>query len=229
MPGDGAGRTRLQVWWVNVGRHLDERGSLVFWLSGVCANKQFPLTGGLLPGASGLPQLPVAFGVPQSFAVTGDGSQNGPEANATNGGVQIDIPRDVFFDFRGEQLDNVALNNIDPTDLTSPQLPSGLRVYNTPYGNEDPDRGNAYFYRNSALYNTTGGAYHAFDVNGSPVYPNPNTFQLFTFGADGVAANIALSDTSDPVRSGFNSDNITNFANGRLETFDWRESLDLGQ
>ena len=34
---DGGG---LEKWWANVGRHLDARSSLVFWLSGLCTSKQ---------------------------------------------------------------------------------------------------------------------------------------------------------------------------------------------
>ena len=232
MPGDPMGRSRLEVWWVNVGRHLDERSSLVFWLSGVCANKQFPLTGNL-PPVSGMPQLPVAFGVPQSFTVTADGSPNGPEANSA-----VDIPRDIFFDFRGGQLTETALDIVtkladlpggNPDARTSPQLPSGIRAYNTPYGDDQANRGNEYLYRNSAFYEPNGGGYHVQNGTGTAddVYINPKTFQLFTYGRDGLASNVALDDTSDIEGTINNSDNITNFANGRLETFDWRENLGL--
>jgi len=236
MPGDSMGRSRLLVWWVNVGRHLDERSSLVFWLSGVCANKQFPLTGNLPPVGS-MPQLPVAFGVPQSFTVTANGNSNGPERRATSGGVEIDVPRDVFFDFRGGQLSNVALDiTTRAVDLpnadarTSPPFPSGIRAYNTPYGDTRANRGNEYLYRNSAFYAPNGGGYHAqndISTTADDVYVNPNTFQLFTYGRDGLAANVALDDINDPAQSALNRDNITNFANGRLETFDWRANLGL--
>lgn len=44
--GNGGTGTLLRDWWDNVGSNLDERSSLVFWLSGLCKNKQFPLSGG---------------------------------------------------------------------------------------------------------------------------------------------------------------------------------------
>lgn len=37
---------RLERWWDEVGMFLDSESSLVFWLSGICKNKQFPITGG---------------------------------------------------------------------------------------------------------------------------------------------------------------------------------------
>ena len=40
-------RSRLGVWWNGIGRHLDDRGSLIFWLNGLSTNKQFPITGNL--------------------------------------------------------------------------------------------------------------------------------------------------------------------------------------
>ena len=39
---DGGG---LNQWWTNVGSNLDQRSGLVFWLSGLCTSKQYPLSG----------------------------------------------------------------------------------------------------------------------------------------------------------------------------------------
>ena len=111
-------------------------------------------------------------------------------------------------------------------------MPPGIRVYNTSYGAEDPDKSNEFTYRSSSSYNTGGGAYHA-NNGGDIKFINPNTFQLFTFGSDGLAAPVPLDDsTTDEDSDGVpdslaNQDNITNFANGRLEAFDWRENLGL--
>jgi len=42
----GGSGTRLERWWDEVGVNLDSSSSLVFWLSGIFKNKQFPITGG---------------------------------------------------------------------------------------------------------------------------------------------------------------------------------------
>lgn len=44
--GNGSAASLLGIWYDNVGVNLDSRSSLVFWLSGLCKNKQYPLTGG---------------------------------------------------------------------------------------------------------------------------------------------------------------------------------------
>ena len=229
---NGSSETPLRAWWVNIGRHLDDRSSLVFWLSGLTANKQFPLTGGL-PEVGGNAQLPAAFGLPQSIILTGNGSPNTNADLAENdNGDRIDIPRDSFFDFRGSQLASEALDILTlPSDVsvnnrTSPETAPGIRVYNTPYGDARPNRGNAYFYREGASYNTNGGGFFALDNDGNSRFLNPKTFQIFTYGRDGLAVNASLNELDGPVGQP-NRDNIANFANGRLEAFKWRESLGL--
>jgi hypothetical protein len=229
----GAAPTPLRTWWVNIGRHLDDRSSLVFWLSGLSSNKQFPLTAGLVPNG----QLPVIFGLPQSITLTSNGTRNGGPNLATDGaGNNIDVSRDSFFDFDGNQLSDVALDiRTAPSDLPnenarrSPTLPPGIKVYNTPFGDGRPNRGNEYLYRNSASYNPNGGGYHVENGPGpaDDIYINPRTFQLFTYGRDGLAANVALDDNRDIAGTILNRDNITNFANGRLEAFDWQANLGL--
>lgn len=224
-----SGETPLRAWWVNIGRHLDDRSSIVFWLSGLTSNKQFPLTGGL-PAVGGSGQLPVAFGLPQSIILTGNGTRNSdPDlARDANGNV-IDIQRDNFFDFRGGQLATASLDiltgGVSADNRTSPNTAPGVRVYNTPYGDARPNRGNAYFYRDSLSYSDNGGGFFA--RNGSQNrFVNPNTFQIFTYGQDGLAVNQPLNETDGPLGM-LNRDNITNFADGRLEVFDWRSNLGI--
>ena len=102
-------------------------------------------------------------------------------------------------------------------------LSPGTRVYNTAYGDEADNRGNAYFYRDSGTYNVVGNNYIAV-IGGANVAVNPNTFQIFTYGNDGMAADATLDQTSS-ARGILNEDNITNFANGRLDAFDWQANL----
>ena len=238
MPGSNPSVSRLTFWWNHIGKHLDSRSSLVFWLSSLSANKQFPLTGGLPLNGAGNPQLPSAYGGGQVLAVAGGTSGTSIRtAGAVSPGVEsdpgIDVPRDSYYTFRNEQLASRALdtNTINTASFTqaafinanSFNLSPGIRVYNTPYGDEADNRGNAYFYRDSGTYNTAGGSYLAV-INGVNVPVNPNTFQIFTYGNDGMAADATLDQTA-LARGLLNEDNITNFANGRLDAFDWQANL----
>ena len=233
---------RLDYWWNAIGQHLDDRSSLVFWLSGLSSNKQFPLTGGL-GFVGGNLQLPVAFGGSDVIRIDSSSSPQADsdgefEFRAADGSTgQIDVPRDSYFDFRGGQLTDRVLSLSEPTLGTEVALQPGVRAYNTPYGEESENRGNEYSYRNSAFYDWDGdgipnGVYHAFN-SGDIRYVNPRTFQLFTYGADGRAANVALDDRMQDIDMDgvpdfvLNEDNITNFANGRLEAFDWKANLGL--
>ena len=238
MPGSNPSVSRVTFWWNHIGKHLDSRSSMVFWLSSVCSNKQFPLTGGLPLAASGDPQLPTAYGGGQVIVVPGgvsgvstrNGGAVGPGIESDPG---IDVPRDSYFGFRNDQLASRALNtaSIDTTrfDKTafdgavSFDLSPGTRVYNTPFGDEADNRGNAYFYRDSGTYNTVGSSYFAV-IGGANVAVNPNTFQIFTYGNDGLAADATLDQTAS-ARGVLNEDNITNFSNGRLDAFDWQANL----
>ncbi len=44
IPGDTTSPRYIDVWWNEVGQFLDTESSMVFWLSGLAQNKQFPLT-----------------------------------------------------------------------------------------------------------------------------------------------------------------------------------------
>lgn len=239
-PGFLGGLSRLQVWWNAIGSKLDDRGSLIFWLGGLSTNKQFPITGGLgLVDLSGDPdnplvagtnfaQLPVIFNADSVIAVDSLGVVQ-QAANATGEivdefGVVGAFEREAGFDFRVAQLSS------DGAD-------AGIRIYNSPYGNAKGDL--AYRYRNSAFYGTAPIAFHV-NTDSDPVFPNPRTFQISTLGLDGevspffssqinqpapenIPSGNSLSDWSAP-----NNDNIANFANGRLDGFDWTEAVDLG-
>ena len=69
--------TRLGHWYDEVGQYLDQESSLVFWLSGLCKNKQYPLSGG--SNAATAPLVAHNYG-------------------------NDNIERDVFFDFKTGQL-----------------------------------------------------------------------------------------------------------------------------
>ena len=72
-----------------------------------------------------------------------------------------------------------------------------------------------------------------------PVFLNPDTFQLSTLGLDGQVSGFrptainkpsAGSGTPEEIAEwqSLNSDNIANFATGRLDGFDWTEAVELG-
>ena len=210
MPGAATGTTRLDVWWANIGSNLDDRSSIVFWLSGVCANKQYPLTGNV-----GNNTLPVAFNANKVFV-----------AGMTTV-TDFDVPRTVFFDFKNAQLEDTGLDL--STGTSSVALGTGIRIYNTPYKNKKSDKGKSYFYRDSASYPANFRAasyplayYASIDINGTAtdLPANPGTFQIYTFGQDGLAENQPMSSNATT-----NRDNLANFANGRVETFKWKETL----
>jgi len=249
----GSSLTRLQVWWNTIGNVLDDRGSLIFWLNGLSTNKQFPITGGLplvdamgnaLPaGVAGNAQLPVIFN--GDFVVRVD--MAGTVQTNTDGSNEFDLvgtfDREAIFDFKGGQLSDQFF---DGTGLTP--TGAGIRVYNSPHGNQKFDL--AYRYRSAgprqSFYDDpfmTGGiAYHV-NTDGGPVWLNPNTFQLSTLGLDGQVSGFrptainqptAGSATPEELTDGLpnwralNGDNIANFANGRLDGFDWTEEVELG-
>ena len=233
------GASRLTVWWNAVGSNFDDRGSLVFWLSALSKNKQFPITAGLPLVNATTAQVPVAFNSDQAVQVDNNNMVIGEAALV---GV-ASIEREVLYDFRGAQLSNQFFNQM--TGMLAATA-AGVRVYNMPYGNERQDM--AYFYRNAAFYDlgaTNGSAmdsddptsaarltdaYYVRTDGGSTtrqVFINPRTFQLTTFGLDGQAAASPVNKTSGVANFNLNNDNIANFAQGRLDTFDWSESVDL--
>lgn len=106
--GDGSPSSRLGVWWTNVGSKMDARSSLVFWLSGICKNKQFPLS-----GASGATTALAPF----NGSFYWDGS---PVPAAIN------IEREVRFDFEKNRLVQLPSAANDQ-----------IYAYNQPYGTGD--------------------------------------------------------------------------------------------
>ncbi|MDB2686873.1 prepilin-type N-terminal cleavage/methylation domain-containing protein [Mariniblastus sp.] len=184
----------LLAWWTNVGINLDERSSLVFWLSGLCTSKQFPLSGSgaLVTAGSSL--------APYNANVLLD--------DVTTPGATID--RNVFYEFNNGQLTSL----LDPTG--APIVP-GIKGYNQAQGKGEGDA-LAFHYRDFKSYAAGASpAYHYQDpTTGAVTFLNPTSVQIVGPGLDGVLAeqpNTNLVGSSDPTQD----DNITNFSNGRLE------------
>ncbi len=203
--------TRLQHWYEQIGRHLDQESSLVFWLSGTCKNKQYPITG----GSTLSPPL------------------------AAHGYVPNDtIERDKIFDFKASQLygdatDEIVFTNKDQTapdtavySAASPSaIPTALQAtaatpayileYSQGHGKQDGDL--LYKYRDAPVYPL---ACYATKLLPTVQPLNPKSFQLITFGLDG------LTDSGvGPAIDVFNAvgarsvDNICNFSGGRLDKY----------
>ena len=242
------GLSRLQVWWLAIGQHLDDRSSLVLWLSGLSSNKQFPITGGLvIDPATGNAQLPTIFAADLAILADTAGEVQRGEADIVDAnGISTSLEREALFDFRVAQFDP----QLDDQDMEI----AGLRIYNQPHGNE---KGNlAYGYRDAAFYDLgfqngqqgdsdspaapsrSADAYYVRVAAGpsggltGQVFLNPDTFQLVTAGLDGEIAfgnvnQVSFNEVSAE-QAATNNDNIANFANGRLDAFDWTEAVELG-
>ena len=201
--GNGSDGGGLQNWWENIGCKLEQDSSLVFWLSGLCTSKQYPLSGSAL-----FTTTPLApYNANKSFM----------DADLVDGsGMPISIDRNVFFEFKSDQL-------VNATSSAGAALPLGIKAYNQPSGKGDSL---AYQYRDFKSYGGgTSIAYHLVDnSSGSTVinYFNPTSFQIVGPGMDGkitdvmppTAPNTDLTDETavDPGQD----DNITNFSGGRL-------------
>ena len=196
----------LDIWWRDVGSKLDAESSLVFWLSGLCTSKQYPLSGSAAIISSNRALAPYNANL---FFNQAEGEAN----------PNFSIDRDVFFEFTSGQL----VTNFSAGETE-------IRSYNQPEGKGDAL---AYRYRDSKSYapsdlTVAALAYHVEEADGTIVFFNPGTFQIICPGMDGqitrqtdqsmvVTDTVALSMPSanaDPEQD----DNITNFANGRLDT-----------
>ena len=191
----------LASWWNQVGCKLEGDSSLVFWLSGLCTSKQYPLSGNAAIANSGTPLAPY-------------NANNDFMDNALN----VTIDRDVFFDFTSGRLVN------------SPAGIPGIKSYNQPEGrgNELAYRYRDSKSYTPSDPTMAALAYHVEEADGTIVFFNPATFQIIYPGIDGqitrqtdpsmvVTDTVALampSANADPEQD----DNITNFASGRLDT-----------
>ena len=195
---DGGG---LDKWWTHVGRHLDERSSLVFWLSGLCSSKRYPLSG------NARLTTPLA---PYDANKCFDDSEFTDETGAP---TDVNINRHVFFEFRQRQLASC-----------SGRIPLGIKGYNQPYSKGDLrmfEYRDFMSYEEATLNSVLKTAYHSdVDDNGNPInFFNPTSFQIVGPGMDGKMSDEAIANTNlaDSAFDSAQDDNITNFSSGRLE------------
>ncbi|MEM7785459.1 MAG: prepilin-type N-terminal cleavage/methylation domain-containing protein [Planctomycetota bacterium] len=185
--GDGT-RSRLFHWWVEVGSRLDQQSSLVFWLSGLCQNKQFPLTGAF-------PDLTLEGA--RFFAGTPPLAAHNFQPPVVNGaGREFKIERQVYFDFKSAQM---SFFNQAGAVSAAGNADSWLAIYNQPHGKGDTL---GYIYRDYTSYDigataatTWSDAYRVGPIDGSesPIpsggipydFANPKGFQIVGPGMDG--------------------------------------------
>jgi hypothetical protein len=190
----GSSNSRLVDWWNNVGQFMDERSSLAFWLSGLCKNKQYPLTGGVsvdTNGATADVMTIAGFGVDRY-------------SDGTPFPVGLVVERDNYFE----------------TDDLQRQIVAGgaAAIITQAYGETDGDL--AYRYLDYTSYFDVGsGTPRAYFEGAVPTntsqFINPKSYQLVTFGMDGESGNPGNVFNVGPR----GEDNLCNFANGRLDTY----------
>ena len=188
--GSGAGNDGLSVWWTTVGCKLDASSSLVFWLSGLCTSKQYPLS-----GSAALVGTPLA---PYNASLLSDDTTS----------IKPAIDRQIFFEFNQGQLVNAP---------SATAIPAGIKAYNQPNGKGN---NLAYQYRDSKSYMSGIPAYYVGDPTVPESYFNPTSFQIVGPGMDGLLSNQEMPNTNLIDESGVDpaqDDNITNFSSGRLE------------
>lgn len=237
IPGRAAaGFSRLDDWWQAVGSKLNQTNSIVFWLSGLQHNSQFPLTGGLaLPPSATDPEdyIPVAYN--QNLFVNGD-----PIVDAA--GNLLELDRIVDYEFVNNQL---------VTIIEDPTMATGVARYKGRYG----DGEHTFAYRDAASYlpyylaanppagdglpassfivdptSFPGFAYHIDlddDLTGSITdksYAEPRKFQLITVGMDGDAGTPDLPEETGELRfqKPEANDNLCSFVDGGiLDSYEW--------
>ncbi len=189
----GSSNSRLVDWWINVGSKLDETTSLQFWLSGLCKNKQFPLTGGVNVDATG--------GTTGVMTICGFGADQYSDGTPFPAGVVVQ--RENYFEFKDKQLAAAA--------------GGATASYQQAYGATDGDLRFRYLdYKSFSFSDGSPRAYcDGVDSSGLPLYLNQKKYQLVTFGRDGLPG--AGGDVSNSGAQG--ADNICNFVEGRLEKY----------
>ena len=191
--GAGNAPDGLRAWWDTVGVNLDAESSLVFWLSGLCTSKQYPLSGSASNEINDIVLAP--------YNVNKDAADDDLAS-----GVNID--RNVFFDF--------DIGRIVPNGSAST---AGIKSYIQPHGKEIEGSLLAYQYLDFRSYGATN-AYHI-DSTATPpeaIFFNADSFQIICPGMDGVVAiGNVRNVTSETNVNSSQDDNITNFSDGRLE------------
>jgi prepilin-type N-terminal cleavage/methylation domain-containing protein len=198
--GNGTDGGGLQIWWIEVGQYLGPETSLMFWLTGLSNNAQYPLTFADPDNAGARTPLPA-----YKVAVVG------------SGGTPVDVERVIKFETKDSQLEQLAGDS----------LPNMIARYNQSHGAEKPPI--LYFSSSSYDQFVTpawapNGTITVNGQNVAPYYDSANgafpvnsedSFQIVTAGVDGLYGN-----TGDvTARVAADNDNVCSFVenSGRLQ------------
>ena len=170
---DANGQRRIDVWWIQVGSELADASNnpgadLVFWLSGLAKNKQFPLT---------------------QPAFDGDGNAVPLAAHSANP-LDNGIERQVFFEFVPQRLlvNGGVAGYSHEENKSTPFLYLDAQNYLPTIAGGNPQANGAY-----CLPGFTDDDYNLILDGtlqfGSPLfkqmYPNADSYQLISYGLDG--------------------------------------------
>jgi prepilin-type N-terminal cleavage/methylation domain-containing protein len=199
---------RIDQWWLERGRFIDPRrgDDLVFWLSGLFKNKQFPLTG----SANG--DMPLAY----SLEASGE-------------------DRNILYNFKPAQLFQFPLQGVasysQEKDNLAPfvyiDAPNYLRNMAGPIG-PVPERVFMGYWQRGQNDPTPDAMPTPMEIaNGTVVFPNPTTFQLIVRGIDrqtgdgieDIAASLRIVGRNVRRATLYDQDNLSNFANGRIDSY----------
>ncbi|MEZ6095671.1 MAG: hypothetical protein R3C03_15820 [Pirellulaceae bacterium] len=198
--GTPGGNTRLDEWWDNVGQYIEPAGNtregsaaMVFWLSGLAKNKQYPLTAGTTVPNMGL--------------------------RAYNTGTE---EREVIYEFRQNQMTLLGGASDDMVAQYSQVGAGGSAAEPVVYfelASRQATDTVQYLNAQTAAGETVNiQAYRTGNTATSPFY-NEKSFQLITPGIDAFFAAGSPGNTTyyAPSVIGQERDNISNFSQGRLD------------
>ena len=221
---DNTNRTFIQSWFDETGRYIawSKGEDLVFWLSALARNKQYPLTGGFTNGYvayngqdvnGNVIEREVFYDFDNSRLVFNPTSRvnNGPERTAAfrqQKGISVptDLNNDGMDDF-------VYLDGTAAQFSTSPFLYLDAGSY-SPIDPTDPNAGDGGYVRPGTTQQDVIDA----QANASlfeRIYLKPRSFQLITFGMDGIPRTLDNTplNPNDWSKVGIDgNDNIVNFA-----------------
>ena len=197
-PNHAYSQADINNWWTNYGGEIAELpgADLVFWLSGIAKNKQYPL---------------------------GDTSTGWLAGHNFHPGDNQVFERNVYYDFNSERLNFCHFDPANPGSLDTHEPASFVQAQGklfdedlaNVYPNEPWKWAAVYLYLDADNYGNAGG-YR--DAGG---FYNQDSFQLFAPGLDGKKGQVNVTGTFVNQCGPDGLDNIVNFVGdgtGKLET-----------
>jgi hypothetical protein len=193
------GSRQIDLWWNNIGQYIEPGTGqdLVFWLSGLLKNKQYPLTN----GNTGL--VPAAF----DFGVDSNGNQ---------------YERDIFYEFKSAQLEpkilggfEVSASYMQQANTEAPFLYIDAKSYNNPSGFD------GYYVQNNigtpyrSYENPKSFQLISFGLDQLPFDPDNPPANPTQWGVQTEAGLVNPVLASDK----YASDNLCNFCDGMLDRY----------